>query len=142
MFQTKLYGNDVVSLNFVAPWKNSTLPTLPSVSVAFAKIVRLAGAEKLADRGRAVGQLLRQPKMPDPYTTNICFGGPDLKTAYITLSTTGQLVATAWPDPGLRLAHEAGCALITTGFESVNQRTLDRTGKGAMAARYFARRFT
>lgn len=53
------------------------------------------------------GQLLRQPKMPDPYTTNICFGGPDMKTAYITLSTTGQLVSTPWPDPGLRLAHEA-----------------------------------
>ncbi|MGC4118688.1 MAG: radical SAM protein [Myxococcales bacterium] len=40
-------------------------------------------------------------------------------------------------DPeNLRLAHEAGCALITTGFESLNQATLDRTGKGALAARY------
>ncbi len=42
--------------------------------------------------------------MPDPLTTNICFGGPDLRTAYITLSGTGRLVAMEWPRPGLRLA--------------------------------------
>jgi gluconolactonase len=41
--------------------------------------------------------------MPDVYTTNICFGGPDLKTAYITLSTTGRLVAIDWPRPGTPL---------------------------------------
>ncbi len=45
--------------------------------------------------------------MPDLFTTNICFGGPDLRTAYITLSGTGQLVAMPWDGPGLRLAHEA-----------------------------------
>jgi gluconolactonase len=43
--------------------------------------------------------------MPDPITTNICFGGPDLKTAFITLSWTGQLVAVDWPMQGLRLNH-------------------------------------
>jgi gluconolactonase len=53
------------------------------------------------------GRLVRQVKMPDPVTTNICFGGPDLRTAYVTLSGTGQLVAMDWPEPGLRLAHEA-----------------------------------
>lgn len=41
--------------------------------------------------------------MPDILTTNICFGGPDLKTAYITLSSTGQLVHMQWPTPGLGL---------------------------------------
>ena len=40
----------------------------------------------------------------DPLTTNICFGGRDLRTAYITLSGTGRLVATEWPRPGLRLS--------------------------------------
>lgn len=39
----------------------------------------------------------------DVITTNICFGGKDLKTAYITLSTTGRLVATEWQVPGLAL---------------------------------------
>jgi len=41
--------------------------------------------------------------MPDLYTTNICFGGPDLCTAYITLSVTGQLVSMRWPRPGVPL---------------------------------------
>ena len=42
----------------------------------------------------------------DPLTTNICFGGDDLRTAYITLSGTGRLVSTPWPRHGLRLAHQ------------------------------------
>jgi gluconolactonase len=42
--------------------------------------------------------------MPDPLTTNICFGGKDLATAYITLSATGKLVSTPWPNRGLALA--------------------------------------
>ena len=41
--------------------------------------------------------------LPDQYTTNICFGGEDLKTAYITLSSTGRLIALDWPRPGLPL---------------------------------------
>jgi gluconolactonase len=53
------------------------------------------------------GRLLRQVKMPDVYPTNICFGGPDLKTAYITLSGVGQLAAMEWPEPGLRLNFPA-----------------------------------
>ena len=49
------------------------------------------------------GRLVRQVKTPDVYTTNICFGGADMRTAYITLSGVGQLVAMTWPEPGLRL---------------------------------------
>ena len=41
--------------------------------------------------------------MPDVLTTNICFGGENLKTAFITLSTTGKLVSCAWETPGLAL---------------------------------------
>ena len=52
------------------------------------------------------GRLVRQVAMPDPVTTNICFGGPDLRTAYVTLSGTGQLVAMDWAEAGLRLACE------------------------------------
>jgi len=40
----------------------------------------------------------------DAMTTNICFGGPDLRTAYIPLGATGRLVRCPWPEPGLRLA--------------------------------------
>ncbi|MCC7271944.1 MAG: SMP-30/gluconolactonase/LRE family protein [Alphaproteobacteria bacterium] len=46
---------------------------------------------------------VRTVPMPEPYPTNICFGGPDLRTAYITLSTTGRLVAMDWPVPGAPL---------------------------------------
>src|SRR5262245_7185738 len=42
----------------------------------------------------------------DPLTTNIRFGGKELRTAYITLSGTGRLVAMDWPRPGLRLHHQ------------------------------------
>lgn len=49
------------------------------------------------------GQVVRQVPMPDSHPTNICFGGADLRTAYITLSETGRLGATEWPEPGLRL---------------------------------------
>ncbi len=41
--------------------------------------------------------------MPDRITTNICFGGEDLQTAYVTLSSTGQLVSIPWETPGLPL---------------------------------------
>ncbi len=42
--------------------------------------------------------------MPDVMTTNVCFGGPDLTTAFVTLSASGRLVAADWPRPGLPLA--------------------------------------
>jgi gluconolactonase len=44
--------------------------------------------------------------LPDPLTTNICFGGKDMRDAYITLSGTGKLVKTRWPRAGLRLNYQ------------------------------------
>ena len=52
------------------------------------------------------GEVVRQVGTGDPITTNICFGGPDMKTAYMTLSGTGCLVSMKWPEPGLPLAHD------------------------------------
>jgi len=49
------------------------------------------------------GERARFVPMPDLLTTNICFGGPDLRTAYVTLSSIGQLVKTPWDQPGLKL---------------------------------------
>ncbi|MBW2279341.1 MAG: SMP-30/gluconolactonase/LRE family protein [Deltaproteobacteria bacterium] len=51
------------------------------------------------------GSNIEHVAMPDPLTTNICFGGDDLRTAYITLSATGKLVAADWKTPGLALAY-------------------------------------
>jgi len=41
--------------------------------------------------------------LPDRLTTNICFGGPDLCTAFVTLSSTGKLVSMPWATGGLPL---------------------------------------
>ncbi len=49
------------------------------------------------------GGILEHIPLPDPYATNICFGGLDMRTAYITLSTSGRLIAMDWPRPGLPL---------------------------------------
>lgn len=40
--------------------------------------------------------------MPDEFATNIAFGGDNMKTAYITLSGTGKLIAMEWPRAGLK----------------------------------------
>ena len=45
------------------------------------------------------------PEFSDLLVTNICWGGDDMKTAYITLSGTGRLVAADWPTAGLKLAY-------------------------------------
>lgn len=43
-------------------------------------------------------------EMPgDPYITNICFGGADMRDAWITASGTGCLYHMRWPSPGHRL---------------------------------------
>ena len=49
------------------------------------------------------GERTQLIEMPDILTTNICFGGEDLKTAYITLSSTGSLVSIPWHCAGLPL---------------------------------------
>jgi gluconolactonase len=41
----------------------------------------------------------------DPLTTNLCFGGPDHRTAFVTLSGTGRVIEVEWPVPGAPLAH-------------------------------------
>ena len=51
------------------------------------------------------GKNIRQIPMPDSHTTNICFGGEDLRTAYITLSATGKLAKMTWHCPGMPLRY-------------------------------------
>ena len=50
------------------------------------------------------GGSVRHVPMPDRWTTNICFGGPDRATAFVTLSSTGRLASCAWDQPGAALA--------------------------------------
>ena len=45
--------------------------------------------------------------VPDMITTNICFGGADMRDAWITASASGKLYKTRWPRPGLKLNFNA-----------------------------------
>jgi len=49
----------------------------------------------------------RQTPLPDRMVTNICFGGPDLRDAFITMSGVGQLIKMRWPEAGLKLNFSA-----------------------------------
>lgn len=60
----------------------------------------LGGILVLAPDGFSSEQLA----LPDPLTSNICFGGPGLRTAYVTFGLSGRVVAFEWPRPGLRLS--------------------------------------
>ena len=41
--------------------------------------------------------------LDDRMTTNLCFGGADMCTAWVTLSSTGRIACLRWPRPGLKL---------------------------------------
>ena len=56
----------------------------------------------------ADGSMSSHVPLPDRYTTNICFGGRDMRTAFVTLSGIGKLIAIDdWPVPGLKLNNPA-----------------------------------
>ena len=54
----------------------------------------------------AAGDVVREVEVPDKYPTNICFGGPDMRTAYITLSDSGRIGVMQWPEQGLKLNYQ------------------------------------
>ena len=101
----------VRKVNGALPWERGRLlATLPGYSIPDSLAIDAAGNVCVADiphGGISViapdGALLEQHALPDIFPTNICFGGPDLRTAYITLSSSGRLVSTRWPRPGLPL---------------------------------------
>ncbi len=64
-----------------------------------------AGISTISPKGKVTFTDLKRFK--DPLVTNIAFGGKGMKTAYITLSCTGKLVAMDWPKAGLPLAYAA-----------------------------------
>ncbi len=49
------------------------------------------------------GSQIEHVPTDDPLTTNVCFGGEDLRDAWVTLSSTGRLVRGRWPVGGLPL---------------------------------------
>jgi gluconolactonase len=95
---------------FPSPWGGTLLHQMPTYRLFDSLAVDTAGnvcVASLMEGGITVvspaGGEVEFVPMPDVYTTNICFGGPDMKTAFVTLSTTGRLVAFDWPRPGAPL---------------------------------------
>lgn len=53
------------------------------------------------------GGAMSRVETEDPVTTNVAFGGADMRDAYITCSMKGLLVKTRWHEPGMRLVYNA-----------------------------------
>jgi gluconolactonase len=69
----------------------------------------------LIDAGIAVisprGELESFMQLTDPITTNICFGGPARRTAFVTLASHGKLISYDVPAAGHPLPFDARCTI-------------------------------
>lgn len=77
-----------------------SLAVTASGNVCVAALDSCGVVEVMPDTGQ-----MRRYAMPDMSVTNLCFGGLDLRTAFVTLSHMGLLVAADWHEPGLALHH-------------------------------------
>ena len=115
-FTGRVWSFDVVSPGVIGkkPWPSpnggTVLVGLPGFELLDSLAIDSAGNVCVATLYKGgitvvspAGTVLRHVPLPDPFTTNICFGGPDLKTAYATLSHSGRLVSFPWPISGLPL---------------------------------------
>jgi gluconolactonase len=96
-----------------SPNRGHLLAGLPGLQLLDSMAVDVAGnvcVATLVNGGITViapdGEVLEHVSTGDPLTTNLCFGGRERRTAFVTLSSTGRLVALEWPRPGLELAFE------------------------------------
>ena len=113
----RLWAFDVIEPGVVRQredrWAKGTLVLgLPGLQFFDSLAVQADGAICVATlvhggitRVRPDGSQVEHFAFPDQYTTNICFGGADMKTAFVTLSSTGRLVACEWDAPGLTLNY-------------------------------------
>jgi gluconolactonase len=71
-------------------------------------VVAVIGAQAgiaVVSPGGEVSHLALPAQFDEWGPTNVCFGGPGLRTAYITLTGSGRLIACDWPVPGLPAPH-------------------------------------
>jgi len=86
-------------------WSSPTLVYLDSLAVdgdgnvCVATIAPVGGVTVISPNGKHV----RHVESGDVMTTNICFGGPGLRTAYITRSGLGDVAVVPWACAGLAL---------------------------------------
>ncbi len=120
LYAAETYTCRLMKFNVIAPGKVDDAagpggPGIPLYRPAGYKFFDSLGVEEcgnicvatIGESGISVispeGELVEFVATDDIFTTNICWGGPDNKTAYITLSGSGRLVAMDWPRPGLKL---------------------------------------
>ena len=114
----RLWALDIVEPGKVAP---GALPVMPGRVVHTLPGFQWLDSLKVEGDGRiCVGTIfsqcitvfdldgtLEQVPVPDLFTTNLCFGGPDMMDVWITASSTGKIYKARWPRPGLKLAFNA-----------------------------------
>jgi len=111
----RLWAFDIVSPGVLAPapapWLSGRLVhTLPGFNMLDSLAVEESGRVCVAG-GPVGGITIFDPgggtdfaAIPgEVIVTNICFGGDDLREAWITAAGSGSLYRTRWPRPGLRL---------------------------------------
>jgi len=110
----RVYQRAIVSPGKLAPQDSSTvLCGLPGYQLFDSLAVDGEGnvcVATLINGGITVispaGEVLQHIAVDDRITTNICFGGPNHQTAYITASSTGRLLSALWPYKGLKLNYQ------------------------------------
>jgi gluconolactonase len=109
-FQARLYAFD----QRCEPQKPRLLATVPGMVSLDSLAITAAGDVCVATIGDTGGITTVTPDgemrfvaMDDPVTTNIAFGGEDMRDAYVSWSMKGQLVRMRWAEPGLRLIYNA-----------------------------------
>jgi gluconolactonase len=122
LYAAETYTCRLTAFNVVAPGKvgpegSPAGPGIPLYRPAGYKFFDSLGIEEsgnicvatIGECGISVispaGELVEFVPTDDAFTTNICWGGPDRKTAFVTLSGTGRLAAIDWPRAGLGLQH-------------------------------------
>jgi gluconolactonase len=110
----RLYAFDLIGPGAMVPLENPLMPgrvvcTLPGFQWLDSMAIEASGricVATLWNGGISVFQPTGEYEhfpTPDVVTTNLCFGGADMRDAWITCSSTGKLYRCRWPRPGLRL---------------------------------------
>lgn len=118
-FTARIWAWDVTGPGRLAPAPRNLLAgtgrlvaTLPGLHLCDSMAVDAEGNLHVATIPNGIsvispdGRLLEQLPMPEPFATNICFGGAGRRTAYVTLSSTGRLVAYESSRTGAPLAFD------------------------------------
>ena len=82
-----------------------------SIAIASSGTIVAATLHPLAGKLAAISpdgsnyRMGRTPRARPIRHQNICFGGPDLRTAYVTSGGLGRVYEIDWPEPGLSLYY-------------------------------------